>query len=192
MKTGMHLRFFWASPLFNLRRLFNLNFAMANVFNVKFFKNGNWQHNGEGYKYVGQTIATALKPLPMDINYSQFLSALTIALDIQPGTHFEVTYPRKTSAKVEFPILIDNPQAFEDIKEFVGGGGYSTVLPTAEVIPPRRPPPSKPESGGKSATVGALGTSKTRTRHLRVRMRAGGHWADTQWLYQGICVRVGT
>ncbi|KAJ0954762.1 hypothetical protein HanRHA438_Chr00c08g0847411 [Helianthus annuus] len=65
---------------------------------------------------------------------------------------------------------------------FGGGGGYSTVLPTAEVIPPRRPPPSKPESGGKSATVGALGTSKTRTRHLRVRMRAGGHWADTQWL----------
>ncbi|MFS7932669.1 hypothetical protein Hanom_Chr04g00370681 [Helianthus anomalus] len=65
----------------------------------------------------------------------------------------------------------------------MGGGGYSTVLPTAEVIPPRRPPPSKPESGGKSATVGALGTSKTRTRHLRVRMRAGGQWADTQWLY---------
>ncbi|KAJ0445584.1 hypothetical protein HanIR_Chr16g0844581 [Helianthus annuus] len=67
-----------------------------------------------------------------------------------------------------------------------GGGGYSTVLPTAEVIPPRRPPPSKPESGSKSATVRALGTSKTRTRHLRVRMRASGHWADTQWLLHGM------
>ncbi|MFS7910220.1 hypothetical protein Hanom_Chr02g00103671 [Helianthus anomalus] len=68
-----------------------------------------------------------------------------------------------------------------------GEGGYSTVLPTAEVIAPRRPPPSKPESGGKSATVGALGTSKTRTRHLRVRMRAGGHLADTQWLILIMC-----
>ncbi|KAJ0790441.1 putative transcription regulator Rcd1-like family [Helianthus annuus] len=55
-----------------------------------------------------------------------------------------------------------------------GGGGYSTVLPTAEVIPPHRPPPSKPESRSNPATVGALGTSKTRTRHLRARMRAGG------------------
>ncbi|KAJ0523498.1 hypothetical protein HanIR_Chr10g0494501 [Helianthus annuus] len=73
--------------------------------------------------------------------------------------------------------------ADSDFEYNVGGGGYSTVLPTAEVIPPRRPSPSKPESGGKSATVGALGTSKTRTRHLRVRMRAGGHWADTQWFF---------
>ncbi|MFS8008222.1 hypothetical protein Hanom_Chr14g01270171 [Helianthus anomalus] len=64
-----------ASPLFKLRTLFNLNFAMANVLNVKFFKNGIWQHNSQGYKYIGQTIATALQPLPMDINYSQFLGA---------------------------------------------------------------------------------------------------------------------